>query len=159
MSNSDESDVLAGLPTSPVPLGQCGMADTASLLGDKWMLLILREVSYGVTRFDDLKRELEMSSATLSNRAARLVEIGMLEKREYRVDGSRPRAQYLLTEMGSDFGKVLWAMMEWGDTHLRKGRSPIELINPQSGLSLRLALVDDQGAVTEFDDAQPVVKA
>ncbi|MEO0688908.1 MAG: helix-turn-helix domain-containing protein [Pseudomonadota bacterium] len=158
MSNPGKDAVLAGLPTSPVPLDQCGMADTASLLGDKWMLLILREVSYGVTRFDDLKRELEMSSATLSNRAARLVEIGMLERREYREDGSRPRAQYLLTEMGRAFGKVLWAMMEWGDAHLEKGKSPIELVSPESGKSLRLALVDDQGAVTEFENAQPVIK-
>lgn len=135
------------------------MADTATLLGDKWMLLILREVSYGVTRFDDLKRELKMSSATLSNRASRLVEIGMLEKHDYREDGSRPRAQYLLTEMGRAFGKVLWAMMEWGDAYLGKGKSPIELVSPKSGKSLTLALVDDHGAVTEFEDAQPVVKA
>lgn len=157
MSNSDEGHVLSGLPTSPVPLDQCGMADTAGLLGDKWMLLILREVSYGVTRFEDLKRELGMSSATLSNRAARLVEIGMLEKREYREEGARPRPQYLLTEMGRGFGKVLWAMMEWGDEYLEKGQSPIDLIDPKTGKALRLALVDDQGRVTEDGDAVPVV--
>ena len=134
------------------------MADTASLLGDKWMLLILREVSYGVTRFDDLKRELGMSSATLSNRAARLVEVGMLEKREYREEGARPRPQYLLTEMGRAFGKVLSAMMEWGDAHLGKGNSPLDLVDPKTGKALHLALVDDEGRVTEFGDAVPVVK-
>ena len=158
MSNPDNPPTLQGLPTSPVPLDQCGMADTASLLGDKWMLLILREVSYGVTRFDDLKRELAMSSATLSNRAARLVEVGMLEKREYREEGARPRPQYLLTNMGRDFGKVLWAMMEWGDTHLGKGKSPIDLVDPETGKALHLALVDHEGRVTNFGEAVPVLR-
>lgn len=134
------------------------MADTASLLGDKWTLLILRQVSYGVTRFDDLKRELSMSSATLAKRAARLVDIGMLEKREYREDGARPRPQYLLTEMGRSFGIVLWAMMEWADANLEKVRSPLDMINPQSGKSLHLALVDNNGLVTEWNDAVPRVR-
>ena len=148
-----------GLPTSPVPLDLCGMADTAKLLGDSWSLLILRQVFYGVTRFDDLRRELSMSSATLSNRTARLVELGLLEKREYREEGSRPRAQYALTEMGRAFGVVLWAMMEWADAYLGKEPSPLDLVDPQTGRALHLALVDDDGRVTDWNSAIPVVRS
>ena len=161
MSNPDNvapPPMLTGLPTSPVPLDRCGMADTAEMLGDKWSLLILREVSYGVTRFDDLKRELAMSSATLSNRTARLIELGMLEKSTYREEGKRPRAQYTLTDLGRSFGMVLWAMMEWADTNLPKEKSPLDLVDPQTGKPLHLALVDDDGRVTPWDTAVPVVK-
>lgn len=147
-----------GLPTSIVPLDKCGMADTAELLGDKWILLILREVSYGVTRFDDLKRELGMSSATLSNRTARLIETGMLEKQDYREDGARPRPQYALTTRGRSFGKVLWAMMEWGDAQLRDAPSPIELVDAETGKALRLVLADAEGRISEWDAAVPRLK-
>lgn len=135
------------------------MADAAKLIGDVWTLLILRQVTYGVTRFDDLRRELGMSSATLSNRVAKLVDLGMLEKREYREVGSRPRAQYTLTEMGRSFGLVLWAMMEWADANLGKDKSPLDLIDPQTGNKLHLALVDEAGRVTAWCDAVPVVRA
>ena len=159
MSNSDiPPPALTGLPSSPVPLDMCGMADAAKLLGDAWTLLILRQVFYGVTRFDDLKRELEMSSATLSNRTARLVEIGMLEKHQYREEGSRPRAQYLLTDKGRSFGVVLWAMMEWADTNLAKDKSPLDLVDPKTGERLELALTDRQGRITPWSDAVPVVR-
>ncbi len=134
------------------------MADAARLLGDSWTLLILREVSYGVTRFDDLKRELEISSATLSNRTARLVELGMLEKRTYRAGNSRARSEYALTEMGRNFGPVLFAMMQWADTNLDKEPSPLDLVDPTTGNVLRIALVDEAGRVTDWNDAVPVVR-
>lgn len=159
MSNSNLPPTPMGLPSSPVPLDLCGMADTAKLLGDKWTLLILRQVFYGVTRFDDLKRELDMSSATLSNRTAKLVEAGMLERREYREGTARPRAQYALTDMGRSFGVVLWAMMEWADANLAKEKSPLDMIDPQTGKVLHLALVDDAGRVTDWSAAVPVVRS
>ena len=134
------------------------MADAARLLGDNWTLLILREVSYGVTRFDDLKRELAISSATLSNRTARLVDLGMLEKRTYRIGNSRPRSEYALTEMGRNFGPVLFAMMQWADTNLAKEPSPLDLVDPKTGKVLRITLVDEDGRVTEWKDAVPVVR-
>lgn len=136
----------------------CGMADAAKLLGDSWTLLVMREVFYGVTRFDDLKRELGISSATLSNRTARLIELGLLEKRSYRVGSARPRSEYALTEIGRNFGSVLIAMMQWADTNLDKGPSPLDLVDPKTGNVLKIALVDEDGRVTEWNDAVPVVR-
>lgn len=159
MSNPDMKPQLSGLPKSPVPLDMCGMADAAKLLGDSWTLLILREVQYGVTRFDDLREELEISSATLSNRTARLVEIGLLEKRSYRIGTARPRSEYVLTEAGRAFGPVLFAMMEWADTHLAKEPSPLDLVDPETGKRLHLALADEDGRITDWKKAVPVVRA
>ncbi len=136
----------------------CGMADAAKLLGDSWTLLILREVFYGVTRFDDLKRELTISSATLSNRTARLVEFGLLEKRSYRVGTARPRSEYALTDTGRNFGLVLIAMMQWADANLAKEPSPLDLVDPETGKVLHIALVDENGRVTDWNEAVPVVR-
>ncbi len=158
MSNPDSSDPVRGLPTSPVPLDMCGMADAAKLLGDSWTLLILREVFYGVTRFDDLRTELGVSTATLSNRIGRLVELGLLEKQLYRLENSRPRSEYLLTEAGQGFGPVLLAMMQWADTYLGKQPSPLDMVNPRTGNRLHLALVDEQGRITDWNEAVPIVR-
>jgi DNA-binding HxlR family transcriptional regulator len=134
------------------------MADAAKLLGDSWTLLILREVFYGVTRFDDLRAELGVSSATLSNRIAKLLELGLLEKQLYRLDNSRPRSEYLLTEAGRGFGPVLLAMMQWADTYIGKQPSPLDMVDPQTGNRLHLALVDEQGEITDWNEAVPVVR-
>ena len=134
------------------------MADAAKLLGDSWTLLILREVFYGVTRFDDLKRELAISSATLSNRTARLIELGLLEKRSYRLGNSRPRSEYALTDMGRNFCPVLFAMMQWADSNLAKEPSPLDLVDPNTGKVLHIGLVDADGRVTDWKDAVPVVR-
>ncbi len=158
MSNPDSIDPIHGLQKSPVPLDMCGMADAAKLLGDSWTLLILREVFYGVTRFDDLRNELRVSSATLSNRISRLVELGLLRKQHYRVANSRPRSEYLLTEAGRGFGPVLLAMMNWADTYLAKQVSPLDMVDPSSGNTLRLALVDEHGQITDWNDVVPVVR-
>jgi len=158
MSNPDNPQPAIGISRSPVPLEMCGMADTARLLGDSWTLLILREVFYGVTRFDDLRTELAVSSATLANRIARLVKIGMLSKRAYRVGSARPRSEYILTEAGRNFGPVLFAMMHWADTNLSKEKSPLDLVDPDTGKVLALALVDDDGRITDWNNAVPVVR-
>ena len=159
MSNPEGNPSLTGLARSPVPLDQCGMAGTARLLGDSWTLLILREVFYGVTRFDDLRSELGVSSATLSNRIARLVEIGMLAKSRYREGSARPRSEYVLTAAGRNFGPVLFAMMVWADNNLAKTKSPLDLVDPHTGKVLSLALVDADGRITDWNAAQPVVRA
>ncbi len=147
-----------GLPNSPVPLDMCGMADAANSLGDSWSLLILREVFYGVTRFDDLRSELGISSATLSNRIAKLLDLEMLAKHSYRLGSARPRSEYVLTERGRAFGPVLVAMMHWADNHLSKERSPLDMIDPQTGHALKLALVDEDGRITDWNEAVPVIR-
>ncbi|MEM7781229.1 MAG: helix-turn-helix domain-containing protein [Pseudomonadota bacterium] len=133
------------------------MADAAKLLGDSWTLLILRGVSYGVTRFDDLRCELGISSATLSNRIAKLVDLGLLEKRQYQVPNARARTEYVLSQSGRGFGTVLFAMMRWADTYLGKEASPLDLVDPETGKVLDIALVDDQGAITDWQKAVPLV--
>lgn len=83
------------------------------VLGDAWTPLILREVFYGVHRFEEFQSGLGIARNTLANRLRRMVDEGLLEKRLYQTDP--PRHEYVLTEKGDDFFDVLMAISRWGD--------------------------------------------
>ncbi len=98
---------------------QSGEAAVAlRLLGDRWILRILRDAFLGVRRFDDLQRQSGAPRSTLTSRLASLVEAGILYRREY---ATRPRRlEYRLTEKGFacyPIALVLWSWEQrWGDS-------------------------------------------
>ncbi|GAA2206037.1 hypothetical protein GCM10009850_014950 [Nonomuraea monospora] len=95
---------------------QCSIAQAASVIGDWWSLLIVREVTRGHRRFDDLLRELGISRKVLTERLKHLVEHGVLRRDAYQ---SRPvRHEYLLTETGWALAPTLVSMQDWADRWL-----------------------------------------
>ena len=97
------------------------MASTLEVIGERWTLLIVRDVFLGIRRFDDLQRDLGVARNILQVRLERLVEEGILVKRPYQ---ERPlRSEYRLTEKGADLWPVLVAMLQWGDRHAPRGRA------------------------------------
>lgn len=97
----------------------CSIADTLALVGEKYSLLVLREVSLGATRFDQLVRNIGAPRDVLTARLKRLVEAGVLEKVEY---SDRPkRYEYRSTQAGLELEPVLHTLMAWGDRHLQEG--------------------------------------
>jgi DNA-binding HxlR family transcriptional regulator len=86
------------------------------ILGDWWTPLVLREAFYGIRKFDDFQMELGIARNTLAERLRRLVDEGLLEKRQY--EESPRRYEYILTDKGLDFFPVLAAMSHWGDRWL-----------------------------------------
>jgi DNA-binding HxlR family transcriptional regulator len=99
-------------------VGACPIGRASSLLGDRWILLILREATLGVTRFDVFRDHLGIADNILSTRLRRLVDNGILVKAPYR-DGRRQRQEYRLTEAGADLWLVLRALGDWGQRHTR----------------------------------------
>ena len=91
----------------------CSIARTLAIAGEPWSPLIVRDVFIGITRFDDLQRDLGISRKVLAERLRHLVAAGMLERRAY--SERPPRDEYVLTKMGSEFVDVLMAMVGWGD--------------------------------------------
>lgn len=91
----------------------CSIARTLHVVGEPWSPLIVRDVYIGITRFDDLQRDLGISRKVLTERLRWLVEQGVLEQRPY--SERPPRSEYVLTEQGRDFVRVLFAMVAWGD--------------------------------------------
>jgi DNA-binding HxlR family transcriptional regulator len=103
-------------------VGHCPIEKTMALVGTKSAMLIMREAYYGTTRFDDFARRVGITKAATSTRLSELVDAGMLAKRPYREPGQRSRDEYVLTETGTEFMPVVWAMFEWGRKHLDDSR-------------------------------------
>jgi DNA-binding HxlR family transcriptional regulator len=91
----------------------CPIARSLDLVGDRWTILVLRDLHLGRTRFADLLRSLDgVSPNLLSARLKTLEREGLVERRLY--CQHPPRAEYVLTEHGQAFGSVLRAMYDWG---------------------------------------------
>ena len=99
--------------TSYEPMN-CSLAQTLEIVGERWTLLILRDAFFGAKRFGQFERSLGVSKNILTSRLQRLVEEGILEKRQAR-DGAH--AEYVLTAKGLDLQPVLLSMTHWGDKY------------------------------------------
>jgi DNA-binding HxlR family transcriptional regulator len=91
----------------------CSIARTLDVVGDQWSPLILRDVFVGISRFEQIQRDLGVSRKVLAERLKWLVEQGVLERRVY---SSRPtRHEYGLTAKGLELCDVLLVLVRWGD--------------------------------------------
>jgi DNA-binding HxlR family transcriptional regulator len=113
-----EAAIRADRPFSAYDSETCSIARTLALIGDRWTLLVLRDVTNGVRRFDDLAEHLGVARNVLSRRLAGLVEQGLMVRVGYRAEGARERYEYRLTDAGRDLLPILLAFMGWGDKHL-----------------------------------------
>ncbi|MFD9034917.1 winged helix-turn-helix transcriptional regulator [Streptomyces sp. NPDC059567] len=103
----------------------CSIADALTLVGEKYSLLVLREISLGVRRFDRIARNTGAPRDILTARLKRLVEAGILEKVPY---SERPRRfEYRATPAGQELQPVLLTLMAWGDRHLNPKDRPVVL--------------------------------
>jgi DNA-binding HxlR family transcriptional regulator len=130
-------------PAPPLPddLAHCSIARTLELVGEKWTLLVLREVFNGVRRFEDLHRRIGAPRQVLSQRLGRLVSAGLLHRKPYQDPGQRTRYEYRLTEAGLDLYPILVALLHWGDTHRPAPAGPaLVLTHRDCGEPIGLAL-------------------
>ena len=95
----------------------CSLARCLEIVGERWTLLILRDLFFGVRRYSDLQRHLDVPRAVLSARIAALVERGLVERRPY----ARGRDELVLTQRGVDLWPAVYALMQWGEQHLSPG--------------------------------------
>src|SRR2546422_4519099 len=101
-----------------------------ALVGERWTLLILREAFFGVRRFGQLARNLDIPRPTLSSRLRSLVDAGLLERVRYARNPDRH--EYRLTDAGRDLFPAIVALMRWGDTHLPDSKGPPIVLRHQA---------------------------
>ena len=94
----------------------CSIARALEVVGERWTLLIIRDVLLGLHRFDELQESLGIARNVLTDRLNRLVDEGVLERVLY---SERPeRYEYHLTKKGLDLNIALTALRQWGDDYL-----------------------------------------
>jgi DNA-binding HxlR family transcriptional regulator len=116
--------VQARYPLAELPGRPCSIAASLELVGERWALLVVREVSLGSHRFSEIARGTGAPRDRLSARLTALVAAGVLEKRPY--SERPPRSGYHLTESGRDLLPVLQALLQWGDRWVADA-PPVEL--------------------------------
>lgn len=93
----------------------CSISRTLEIIGERWTLLILRDVFFGLRRFGDIQASLGIARNVLTERLNRLVDDGIVERVPYQ---DHPvRHEYHLSAKGYDLLPVLLSMMNWGDRH------------------------------------------
>jgi DNA-binding HxlR family transcriptional regulator len=104
----------------------CSIAKSLEVIGERWSLLIVRDVLNGNRRFGEMQSSLGVARNVLSSRLQRLVDEGILERRAYQE--SPPRHEYFLTEKGLDLWPALIALLHWGDRYSTGPEGPPRLI-------------------------------
>jgi DNA-binding HxlR family transcriptional regulator len=118
----------------------CSVARTLNIIGEWWTLLVLRDIFYGVRRFDILRRHLGISRKVLTGRLKTLVEHQILERILYQEHP--PRYEYRLTERGRELFPLLVMLMAWGDKwELAGGAPPVRLEDRVTGEEIQPVLV------------------
>jgi DNA-binding HxlR family transcriptional regulator len=119
----------------------CSIARALEVVGDRWTLLVIRDVAVGLHRFDEVLQSLGVASNVLTDRLNRLVEAEVLCRVRY---SERPeRFEYHLTEKGLELAAALLALMQWGDRHLSdKPPTIARRRSDRSAVSVRLVAKD-----------------
>lgn len=102
----------------------CSVARALEVVGERWTLLIVRELLYKARRFSSLERRLPIAKNVLASRLEKLVALGIVAKTSL-----EPAAglAYQLTPKGADLFPVISALMAWGDAHVAPHGPPVIL--------------------------------
>ncbi|MFJ9821734.1 winged helix-turn-helix transcriptional regulator [Streptomyces sp. NPDC101151] len=137
-------------------LDNCSVAATLDLVGERWNLLILREVFAGLHRFDEIIDHLGISRRVLTERLQQLSGAGLLESRNYQEPGQRSRREYHLTPRAHDLQRVLAALLQYGDTHLGDtARAPVLLQHAGCGGHVQVELRCSCGHEVAGSEVEP----
>ena len=145
----------------------CPIARALDVLGDRWTLLILRDLQAGPARFQELETGLGLATNLLSSRLAELVDAGLVEK-----DEADRQSPYVLTALGRKTDRVLWELARFG-AHLDRDDDPrppgnarvialplrvlLEAVTDRPALVVQLIIDDDPLTITSSPEAVDVV--
>jgi len=134
----------------------CSIAGVLEAIGDRWAVLILRDLSLGLSRYEDLRRSTDVTNATLSDRLKHLEGRELVERRQYQTNPER--YEYVLSSRGRDTILVLQALLQVGDKWAVSGDAgpPLKFIDRKTGRAVKLARVDNEtGQRVRLQDVQP----
>lgn len=108
---------MGGTMKKEMPL--CPVEATLSIIGDKWKILILRDLIEGTKRFGELKKSIgSISQKVLTQQLRDMEEDGLINRKAYAE--IPPRVEYSLTETGNSLKPILDSMFLWGQQYKEK---------------------------------------
>jgi DNA-binding HxlR family transcriptional regulator len=119
---------------------QCPVARSLERVGEWWSILILRDAVYGLKRFDEFQKSLDIAPNMLTRRLNGLVKGGLLKRQRY--SDKPPRYEYVLTERGRDFRPVLVALLAWGNKHFAPEGPSVLLADKETGVPAEPVMID-----------------
>lgn len=130
------------MPFRPFENQNCSVARASEIFSERWIMLIMREVSLGRNRFSEIKRNTGAASNILSDRLELLVDQGILVRVSEEEDGQKVD-RYVLTKKGADARPILLALNDWGNKHAAPNGAPRELFHEECGHVVHTKLVCD----------------
>jgi DNA-binding HxlR family transcriptional regulator len=120
----------------------CSIAGVLEAIGDRWAVLILRDLSLGLAKYEDLRKSTGVTNATLSDRLKHLEDNELIERRLYQTGPER--YEYFLTAKGRDIILVIQALAQVGDKWAVSGDAgpPLRFVDRKTGHLVKLAMVD-----------------
>jgi len=97
----------------------CPVAKTLEVIGDRWTLLVVRDLLRGTQRFQDLLGSLPGIAPNILSARLKLMEEHGLIRRQFYSDHP-PRAEYALSDRGRELGMVVGALAAWGGRHVHR---------------------------------------
>ena len=134
----------------------CSIAGVLDAVGDRWAVLILRDLGLGLSRYEDFRKSTGVTNATLSDRLRHLEQNGLIERRQYQTGPDR--YEYVLTRKGRDIILVIQALLQVGDKWAITGDAgpPLKFVDLTTGHGVKLALVDEKtGGRVRAADVRP----
>jgi len=116
------------MPYRPFTGQQCSVAAALAVVGERWTLLILREILLGRTRFEELRRETGVATNILTDRLQTLVDHGLLRR-----EAGGEHVEYRPTRKGADVEPILGALMRWGDAYAAPDGPPRVVVHTVCG--------------------------
>lgn len=133
--------------------GWCRIESSLDLIGTRSAMLVVRELFYGGTRFDELARRTGLSEAVVAGRLKQLHADGIVDRRPYREAGKRTRDEYVLTARGRGLFPIVVALMQWGETLRDDHRTGVELVHRDCESPLSARVVCAEGHDVPLDRA------
>ncbi|MDX2556430.1 winged helix-turn-helix transcriptional regulator [Streptomyces stelliscabiei] len=135
----------------------CSIARTLEVVGEKWTILILREVWYGSSRFTEFERVLGCPRNLLAARLRMLVEEGILTTETYKEPGSRSRLKYVITPKGMDLVPAVMGLLQWGDRYRADSEGPAMLSRHRGcGAHVGAQIRCDRGHAVQPEDIESI---
>ncbi|KUI19399.1 HxlR family transcriptional regulator [Mycobacterium sp. GA-1285] len=113
---------IATVPLAELPGRPCPIAAALELVGERWALLVVREIVLGATRFDEIVRGTGAPRDRIAARLKALEKAGVVDRLRYQ--DAPPRHEYRLTDSGRALLPVLDALLVWGQTHAVSASDP-----------------------------------